>query len=67
MVVVDSDVNKALIVGLTLVLATGIQLYVTTRVSGYILQVLSALVTIGLALAAVAVLIRSLAEPTDRS
>lgn len=47
-------------VGLVLVLATGIQLWITTRVTGYELQVLSALVTMGLALAAVVVLFRSL-------
>lgn len=58
--------NKTLLVGLALVLATGIQLWVTTRVSGYNLQALSALVTVGLAIAAVAVLVRSLDGSTDR-
>lgn len=52
--------NRARSGGLVLVLATGIQLWVTTRVEGYKLQVLSALMTMGLAVAAVVVLFRSL-------
>lgn len=52
--------NRARALGLALVIAVGVQLWVTTRVPGYELQVLSALVTVGLALGAVALLVRSL-------
>ncbi|WP_394739642.1 hypothetical protein [Natronococcus roseus] len=54
------------IVGLGLVLATGLLLWTTTRVSGYERQVLSALLTMGVALAAVVVLFRSLERVDTR-
>lgn len=59
--------NKTLLIGLVLILLTGIQLWITTRVSGYYLEVLSAVVTMGLALAAVVVLFRSLGKISDHS
>ena len=40
--------------------ATGIQLWITTQVRGYNLQVLSAVVTVGLAAVAIVMLFRSL-------
>jgi hypothetical protein len=49
-----------------LVLATGLLLWTTTRVSGYERQVLFALLTMSVALAAVVVLFRSL-ERVDAS
>lgn len=59
--------NKTLLIGLVLILLTGIQLWVTTRVSGYYLQVLSAVVTMGFAFAAIVVLFRSLGKISDHS
>ncbi|AGB39690.1 hypothetical protein [Natronococcus occultus] len=58
--------NRTLLVGVALVFATGVQLWITTLVSGYTLQVLSALATVGLAVAAVAVLARSFDGSTGR-
>lgn len=56
--------NRSRTFGLVLLIATGIQLWITTQVRGYELQVLSALVTMGLAFAAVITLFRSLDEVT---
>lgn len=53
-------VNRTRTLGLALLLAVGIQLWFTTRVGGYELQVASALLTMGLAFAAVVTLFRSL-------
>ncbi|GAA1343204.1 hypothetical protein GCM10009647_087550 [Streptomyces sanglieri] len=60
----DIGVNRSRTLGLALLLATGIQLWITTQVRGYELQVLSAVVTIGLAVAAAGMLFRSLDEAT---
>lgn len=57
--------NRSRTLGLALLLATGIQLWITTQVRGYNLQVLSALVTIGLAAAAIVMLFRSLDRPAS--
>ena len=57
-----ADVNRARTFGLILLVATGVMLWITTRVSGYERQVLAALVTIGLAAAAVVSLFQSLEE-----
>ncbi|ELY95143.1 hypothetical protein C483_02226 [Natrialba hulunbeirensis JCM 10989] len=64
MVVEDIGVNRSRTLGLALLLATGIQLWTTTQVRGYNLQVLSALVTMGLAAATVVMLFRALDEAT---
>lgn len=63
-VVEDIGVNRSRTLGLALLLATGIQLWTTTQVRGYNLQVLSALVTMGLAAATVVMLFRALDEAT---
>lgn len=52
--------NRARAFGVALVISVGIGLWITTRVSGYWMQVLAALTTMGLALASVAALVRSL-------
>lgn len=57
--------NRSRTLGLVSLLAAGIQLWITTQVRGYNLQVLSALVTIGLAAAAIVLLFWSLDEGTS--
>lgn len=52
--------NRMRVFGLFLVVVVWLQLWITTRVSGYELQVLSAIGTVGLTLAAVVILLRSL-------
>lgn len=54
--------NRSRTLGLAVLLATGIQLWITTQVRGYNLQVLSALVTMSLGAAAVVLLFWSLDE-----
>ncbi|WP_459887262.1 hypothetical protein [Halostagnicola bangensis] len=60
MAIDDVGADRTRAFGLVLLFAVGMQLWITTWIGGYELQVLTALLTMGLTLAAVVVLFRSL-------